>query len=778
MARTLFLLALTGVLVAMSWRRLQQVPVPWSEILPLLALAVLPTAAAAAARSRLGAARARLATGAALLATTILAASVSFEIPLTDAQPRDPQRDFFGPVLDGIQRGFLDFYETRLPFNGLDFQLMHAVVLLAVFGFTALAGVFVVFERPVAASLVLVAGVGWPGTLNAGDHAVRAGALALVGVLAVLFLLRSGARPARGLPQAAAVGAVLVAVAVAASTSDAVAKPAFLSWQDWDPYDRPEDPVSVNYVWGSNYGGISFPEKATTVLRVKVDGPRRSLYWRATTLDDYTGQAWDEDLALNEAEAREQVDADGELLPAAARDEEEWVRQDVTVEALRDTHLLGSAQPVRWRPGTDAPVQDANGDVVVLPRSLQRGQRYTVWSYVPQAKPSELVRFGGNYPAAVDRFLEVAYEPVPEWGTESRSALMAVFFDRHAQSFDISSHEPLYEQAQGVTANARTPYEAAVLLEAWFRQGGGFAYDEQPPGPLGGEPPLVAFVTDHKRGYCQHYAGAMAVMLRLLGVPARVAAGFTSGRYDPKEKEWVVTDHNAHTWVEVWFPGFGWLPFDPTPGRGQLAATYSFVSGELNAGDAAEAAGGALLQALEGISPSQAEDIRARAQRGRGQLETAGGQAAAGGGSGAAAAVRDRGPSLVGLVLLVLGVAYAAVVLLKAGVRALRFAARNPRELAAAYRRDVVGYLADQGMTVPASATLPDIGSTLDRYYAVNAEPFVRNLALARFGPPGEATQALRRARRDLRDVRRQLRRAVGLPSRLRGAASLRSLTL
>jgi transglutaminase-like putative cysteine protease len=768
----------TAFLVAASWRRLEQVPVGWSEIAPLAALALLPALVAALVGPRLSALRSRLVVAAALLATTLYAASVAFEIPLSDARPRDPQRDFFGPVLDGIQRGFLDFYETRLPFNGLDFQLMHSVVLLAIFGFVALAGIFLVLRKPVAASLVLVSGIGWPVTLNPGENAVRAGALALVGVLAILFLLRGGGRPARGLPQAAAVGVLLVAVAVAASGSDAVAKSAFLSWQSWDPYDRPEDPVSVSYVWGSNYGGISFPEKRTTVLRVKVDGPRRSLYWRATTLDDYTGQSWDEDLALNEADEREEIEAGGELLPAAAREEENLVRQDVTVEALRDTHLVASAQPVRWRPGTDAPVQDADGDVVVLPRSLQRGQRYTVWSYVPRAKPSELTRFGGNYPAALDRYLEVVYEPVPEWGTDGRSALMAVFWDQRSENFQISAQKPLYDQATGVTAQAESPYEAVVLLETWFRQGGGFSYDEQPPGSIAGEPTLVGFVTDFKRGYCQHYAGAMAVMLRLLGIPARVAAGFTSGTYDKEKEEWVVTDHNAHTWVEVWFPGFGWLPFDPTPGRGQLSATYSAVSAEFNAFDAAEAAGGGLLQRLEGVSPSLAEAIRTQAQQGRGQLETAGGQANPGVGGGAAAAVRDKGPSLIGLVLLVLAGAFAAVVLLKAGLRSLRFASRDPRELAAACRRDVVGYLADQGTSVPPSATLAEIGATLDRYYAVNADPFVRDLAVARYGRPGEARAALRRARRELRDVRRQLRRALSLASRLRGAASLRSLAL
>lgn len=775
MARAFLLMALAAFLIAGSWRRLEQGSIPWREIAPLLALALLPALVAAVARSRLSAARSRLAVAVAFLGATLLAASFVFEIPLSDARPRDPQRDFFGPVLDGIRRGYLDFYDAQLPFNGIDFQFMHDVVLLAIFAFVALTGVFLVLARPVPASLAVVAGIGWPLTLNPGESPLRTGALALVGVLAILFLLRAG--PPRGLPQASGVAALLVVVAVAASGSEAVAKSAFLSWRDWDPYDRPDDPVSVNYVWKANYDGITFPETATTVLRVKVEG-RRSLYWRATTLDDYTGLVWNEELALSDPSEREEVEAGGELLPASAADEDDWVRQDVTVEALRDTHLVASAQPVRWQTGTDAPVQDADGDVVVLPRSLQRGQRYTVWSHVPRAKPSELLQFGGNYPEALDRYLEVVYQRLPDWGTESRSAIMAVFFDENRTNFQIAAQKPLYDRARDVTASASTPYEAAVLLEAWFREGGGFAYDEQPPRALGGIPPLVAFVTEFQRGYCQHYAGAMALMLRLIGVPARVAVGFTSGTYDEGSDEWTVTDHNAHAWVEVWFPGFGWLPFDPTPGRGQLSASYSAYSLDFNAGDAASAAGGAIPDLLEAISPARAEEIRSQAGLPP-NVEGAFGQAARrGSGGGAAAVVRDTGPSLVGLVLLVLAGAYAAVVVLKTGLRSMRFATREPRGLAAACRRDVVGYLADQGMAVPPSATLADIGSTLDRYYAVNADAFVEALAVARFGRPEEARRALRRARRELRGLRSQLRRSVSLTNRLRGAASLRSLAL
>ena len=99
---------------------------------------------------------------------------------------------------------------------------------------------------------------------------------------------------------------------------------------------------------------------------------------------------------------------------------------------------------------------------------------------------------------------------------------------------------------------------------SFFRTSGGFVYTNRPP-PLGAVAPLVDFVTRTRAGYCQHFAGAMALMLRYLGVPARVAVGFSSGTYDAKAGVWRVTDHDAHAWVEVWFRGYGWLPFDPTP---------------------------------------------------------------------------------------------------------------------------------------------------------------------------------------------------------------------
>src|SRR5205085_5926735 len=142
--------------------------------------------------------------------------------------------------------------------------------------------------------------------------------------------------------------------------------------------------------------------------------------------------------------------------------------------------------------------------------------------------------------------------------------------------------------------DAPSPYAAAVALEGWFRRTGGFRYDEHPP-TLVGEPPLVAFALETKRGYCQHFAGAMALMLRMLGVPARVAVGFTPGRLD--RGVWTVTDRDAHAWVEAWFAGYGWLPFDPTPGRAKLDAPYSASSAAFDPGE--------LLRALRGAGSRQ-----------------------------------------------------------------------------------------------------------------------------------------------------------------------------
>ncbi|MET0863475.1 MAG: DUF3488 and transglutaminase-like domain-containing protein [Nakamurella sp.] len=123
--------------------------------------------------------------------------------------------------------------------------------------------------------------------------------------------------------------------------------------------------------------------------------------------------------------------------------------------------------------------------------------------------------------------------------------------------------------ATDVTAGANTAFDKADALRSYFTDPvNGFSYSlEVPEGPTSDA--LVNFLTN-KKGYCEQYASAMAIMLRAIGIPARVAIGFTQGTLDPADNSYVITSNDAHAWVEVDFDGAGWVQFDPTPlGGGQ-----------------------------------------------------------------------------------------------------------------------------------------------------------------------------------------------------------------
>ena len=122
------------------------------------------------------------------------------------------------------------------------------------------------------------------------------------------------------------------------------------------------------------------------------------------------------------------------------------------------------------------------------------------------------------------------------------------------------------QTASAVTETARTNYERAVLLQRWFTDSGQFEYDTRAPvDPRGdGSTDAIAEFLQVKRGYCVHFASAMAVMARTLGIPARVAVGFLPGDKQP-EGDWVIRAKDAHAWPELYFEGVGWTRFEPTP---------------------------------------------------------------------------------------------------------------------------------------------------------------------------------------------------------------------
>jgi transglutaminase-like putative cysteine protease len=128
--------------------------------------------------------------------------------------------------------------------------------------------------------------------------------------------------------------------------------------------------------------------------------------------------------------------------------------------------------------------------------------------------------------------------------------------------------DPAVEQlTEQVTADADTPYERAVAIQEYFTDGS-FAYDLAPSPVPEGVDPLAHFLLTDQVGYCEQFAGAMAVMARQAGVPSRVAVGYTAGENIGGDR-WSVTVGDAHAWPELYFEGAGWVRFEPTPSSSQ-----------------------------------------------------------------------------------------------------------------------------------------------------------------------------------------------------------------
>jgi hypothetical protein len=125
--------------------------------------------------------------------------------------------------------------------------------------------------------------------------------------------------------------------------------------------------------------------------------------------------------------------------------------------------------------------------------------------------------------------------------------------------------------ARAVAGHTENEFDAVMALTKYLQSN--FQYSQQLGHVPAGRDPVDWFLFDVKIGYCEQFATAETLMLRSLGIPARLATGYSTGDYDPVLDQSVVREHDAHAWVEVWFAGHGWVPVDPSPGFSALAAT-------------------------------------------------------------------------------------------------------------------------------------------------------------------------------------------------------------
>jgi transglutaminase-like putative cysteine protease len=727
--RTLAASLLPAFAITLSWLRIEQ-PAHVGEALAVVALALAPVLVPRGWPRWLAVAGAAGAV-----------AWIAFAVKSWELLPFRNER-VLAPLGEEIGVGIADFYRVVLPFQPGANPGMHGLMLTAIFAFVLAVSLLAATSRPVGAAAVTVVGVGWPATLVDGGS-VAVGALALAAALSIPLVMR--VRTGRALAAGVAATAVVVLGAAWASAATTIAREAALDWENWDLHGVSARATGVRFAWNSNYDGISFPPTETAVLRVR--GPETATYWRASTLDQFTDDHWFENpyviARLDDEVARIPPDA---LMPARARDPDTWLQQEVEVRALVDDHLAAAGTPVTIdtrRIGTVFRL--ANGGLSVL-EELEGGHRYRVWSYAPDPAPPVLARSKARYPAGATPYLDIGGREFPPFGRAGREAAVRSLFDDPSYSYFVP-YRRLYQVARRVVGKPQSPYEAVLALEAWFRQKGGFRYVEQPP-DVGG-PPLVSFVTRTKQGYCQHYAGAMAVMLRMLGIPSRVAVGFTSGTFDGEW--WTVTDHDAHAWVEVWFRGLGWVPFDPTPGRATFGGNYSFASNSEAVVDALGRGDLSGTTPLERPVPDSADILR--------------GQTGA----------ENRGRSFFAVAVGIGALWVALVGLGKALLRRLRYLTRDPRRASTASRRELEDYLRDQGIALPACATLDDLRRAVYQELGVDATVYAGAAGRGRFGRPGDVESGAENARTEVRAVLRRARDQLSLWARFRGFVSLRS---
>jgi transglutaminase-like putative cysteine protease len=730
-----------GALAIVQWARLLADP-PAGRLLAALAIACAGAAALALlGRSRLPrplAGPAALAVALTAVAGAMLAAGIQARLLLPA---------HWGELGDDLSFGFSGVEQADLPYGGGDEWLRLALVCVAPI-LVAAAGVISFWpgrkreRRRLVGLVVLLAAYGIAVTLDSPGAELLWGVLLLALIGAWLWAPRIASASA-----GPAVAALLAAGALALPAGGALAPES--PWWDYEGWSWFGSEREVTFDWDHDYGPLDWPQKGTALLEVETPRP---LYWKAAVLDRFDGFGWQRAQDNDVFAAREQAArafVPGQNLPAR---HEDWMRSaSFEIRALSSPFVVGAGatQDVQ---GLDGASASADGTVRKFAGPVEAGDEYTIESYVPDPTVEQLRAAPPRYPprlrsqvllglpstgAAAARAADseaipgldpVAGRPMALWGTHDAIAEAAA---------ESSAYAGVYRLARRLTAGAQTPYDAVMAVQRHLHRN--YTYNpDVPPAPY----PLDAFLFGRREGYCQQFSGAMALMLRLVGIPSRVVAGFAPGSLDNEQNVFTVHDTDAHSWVEVYFREIGWVTFDPTP------AASPAVSQSLNE-----------LAAIRGINPVDAGarlDVRDRRD---GATATAAREA--GESEGGGIPWGPVGLTTAGAILLA-GGAYA----FGAWRRRRAFAAGGAAE---AQLDELLAALRRLGWGLPPGATL----LAIERRFRTSGRPAVagyvaglREHRFARSGPPPPGA-APRRA------LRRALSGGGGLARRLRALAAI-----
>ena len=314
-------------------------------------------------------------------------------------------------------------------------------------------------------------------------------------------------------------------------------------WSRLFPPIQGDGPATTDYYAADqlNLGGaISLGDDI--VFLVDAPPSAHRYYWRSRVFERYIDGQWSPsaDLRITDRSAPIELTMNTEFIGYRRQ----AVRQTFTMSTANSRIYYAAPQPSLIESDgrvdliyTDKPANSSMNVSVIRPlRVLKRGESYAAVSLISTATAHELRAASTDY---------------PEWV-------------RSPNLYIGQPNTRILSLAQQIVAEAGAgnPYDQAKAIEHWLRNH--IAYNEAISAP----PPNVDAVEwvlfDARQGYCTYFATSMIVMLRHLGIPARLAAGFSQGEYDPGVNRFVVRERQAHTWVEVYFPGYGWIEFEPT----------------------------------------------------------------------------------------------------------------------------------------------------------------------------------------------------------------------
>jgi transglutaminase-like putative cysteine protease len=489
-----------------------------------------------------------------LLACGIVVVAFALVLTLLGVPLRLLAPERWGQLAGDIEHGVHGANGALWPYVGSDRWTRLTVLLLLAPGLT-LASALCFWpsawryrERRLLALGVLV------GLIVAGMANVPPGAWRVQGLLLTVLIFAWYWLPTLSVGEAGRAGGWLLVCVVPAL----LAAPLLAGEGGWlEARTAPGAPRSVAFQWDQLFGPIA--SSRSTAAMVTVSAPAPALL-RVTSLDTFDGTRFIRSAA---PAATRRLDLRPERAAHGSTE-----RTTITVGALRSSLLVGGAgvtEGVRW-PAQYATNATTTGDgTVSLARPLASGARYEVDSYLPGTGTSELRDAPLAFPSVYDRYTQFELP-----GATAAAAPFRVRGTRRPPNAATgrllreSPYAPMFALARGLAGGGAAPYEVARRIERYLQSN--YSYTEAPPRR---RYPLEAFLFTDRRGYCQQFAGAMTLMLRMDGIPARVGVGFKPTRRADPTSAWAVTAADAHAWSEAYFTGIGWVSFDPTPARQQ-----------------------------------------------------------------------------------------------------------------------------------------------------------------------------------------------------------------